>query len=244
MQNAKTPTMPIVTQANIYVAQEAYDTAMKIKDLDHYDRLNLSDESPDLINQQGYHLKNANKLKLAVLPEDAKIVLHLNHINTPQVLMPSNLRGCIFEMAPNLPDGYADIVTYWSGPTINSNTSGAVYFQNQQNEYMVDLGADPVGAPIIHDHLLSEGVVLAVTGVVAFLAGISPDDFVEISFPIDEAMLGIEPDDFLSTGEYGAASEGTGQVFLKVGDILASPNQDCIYIDLLCNEMIDYGYWY
>jgi hypothetical protein len=244
MQIAKVPTTPVNTQATIYVTQETYDTAMMIKDLDHHDRANLCDDLPDLANQPGYHLKNANKLKLAVLPDDANIVLHLNQINTPQVLMPSNLRGCIFEMAPNLPDGYADIVAYWSGQTINSNTSGAVYFQNQQNEYMVDLGADPVGAPVINDRLLSEGVVVAITCLDQFLTGLSPDHFVEINFPIDVAMLGIEPDDFRSTGEYSAASEDTGQVFLKVADILASPNPDCIYIDLLCNELIDYGYWY
>lgn len=244
MQNATVPTTPVITQATIYVTQEAYDTAMMIKDLDHHDRANLSDELPDLANQPGYHLKNANKLKLEVLPDDAKIVLCLNHINAPQVLMPSNLRGCIFEMAPDLPEGYADIVAYWSGPTINSNTSGAVYFQNQQNEYMVDLGADPVAAPVINDRLLSEGVVIAISGFDQFLTGLLPEDFVEISFPIDVAMLGIEPDDFRSTGEYSAACEYTGQVFLKVADILTSPNPDRIYIDLLCNELIDYGYWY
>ena len=45
--------------ATIYVTAEAYATAQAIKDLDYYDRLNLSEEMPDFDKRPGYHLKNA-----------------------------------------------------------------------------------------------------------------------------------------------------------------------------------------
>jgi len=226
-------------QATIYVSNEAYQTAQTIKDLDYYDRAILCDELPDFENRPGYHLKSANKLNLALLPVDANIATV-----SPAVTMPANLRGCIFEGAPDLPPGYADIVTYWSGKTVNTSTSGAVYFQCQLNEYMIDLGPDPVNAPVINDRLLSEGVVVAISGLAGGLRALSSEDFIEIKFPIDPAMLGVEPDDFLSTGKYGVTGERYERVFLKVADILASPDRDHVFIDLLCNELLDYGYWY
>lgn len=57
-------------QAIIYVTAEAFQTANAIKDPTHHERLDLGDEMPDLIASPGYHLKNANKLKLAALPEE------------------------------------------------------------------------------------------------------------------------------------------------------------------------------
>jgi hypothetical protein len=230
--------------ATIYVTKEAYETAQAIKDLDYYDRAELCDALPDLPNRPGYHLKNANKLKLAPLPEDANIALRLSHKDTEQVFMPANLRGCIFERAPNLPPGYADIVTYWSGETVNLSTSGAVYFQCQLNEYMVDLGADPVLGPVVNDRLLSEGVVVAVIGLAEKLPGLTSEDFIELTFPVDPDMLGVEDDTFRSPKEYGVRADRYERVFLKVADILASPDCDRVYIDLICNELLDYGYWY
>ena len=109
---------------------------------------------------------------------------------------------------------------------------------------MVDLGDDPVGAPVIIDRLLSEGVVVAISGLAELLHGLSLEDFIEIRFPVDLAMLSVEPDDFQSTKEYAVTSESDERVFLRVADILASPDRDHIYIDLLCNELLDYGYWY
>jgi len=227
-------------QATIYVTAETHQTAQTIKDLDYNDRMNLCDEMDDLADRPGYHLKNANKLKLAPLPENANII----RPDSLQVSMPSNLRGCIFEQAPNLPEGYADIVGYWSGSTVNANTSGAVHFQCPLNEYMVDLGHNACDAPIINDRLLSEGVVVAISGFSGILTKLTPEDFIEVRVPVDLTMLGVEPDEFLSTEEYDVTSEHYQQVYLKVADILASPDRDRIYIDLLCNELIDYGYWY
>jgi hypothetical protein len=239
MDSTKATATSAISQATIYVTQEAYDTAMKIKDLDYFDRAKLCDEFPGFENHPGYHLKNANKLKIAVLPIDASVAAFL-----PTISLPTNLRGCIFEQAANLPDDYAEVVSYWSGPTVNTNTSGAVYFQNQQNEYMVNLGSDPVRAPVVMDRLLSEGQVVEVTGIAAIVKGLTPEDFIEVRFPVDPSMLGNDVEGFQSVRKYGACCVAWEQVYLKVADILASPDHDRIYIDLLCNELIDYGYWY
>lgn len=234
-------------QATIYVAAEAYQTAKAIKDLDYYDRLNLSDEMVGFDKRPGYHLKNANVLNLAVLPDAAMVIDPCAIGRALSMSAPANLRGCIFEGAPNLPDGYADIIAYWSGPSINLNTSGAAYFQCAINEYMVDLGADPVCEPVVNDRLLSEGVVIFISEVSKLTEGLSPEAYIEIRFPIDPAMLGVEIDDFRSIKDYmveSAKGQLDDKVFLKVSDILRSPDPDRIYIELLRNELIDYGYWY
>lgn len=234
-------------QATIYVTSEAYQTAQAIKDLDYYDRLNLSDEQPDFDKRPGYHLKNANVLKLAVLPDDA-MVIDPAAVGHPFVMSaPANLRGCIFDGAPNLPDKYAEIVGYWSGMSINLSTSGAAYFQCSLNEYMVNLGPDPLGDPVVNDRLLSEGIVILISDISKLLQGLSPDCYIKVKFPIDPAMVGFELDDFRSTKDYrmeSAQGQYFDQVFLKVSDVLQSPDPDRIYIELLRNELIDYGYWY
>jgi hypothetical protein len=234
-------------QATIYVTNEAFQTARMIKDLDYYDRLNLSDEEPDFDKRPGYHLKNANVFKLAVLPDDAMVIAPDAIGHTLSMSAPSNLRGCIFDGAPNLPDKYAEIIGYWSGPSINLSSSGAAYFQCPLNEYMVNLGPDPIGDPVVNDRLLSEGIVILISGISKVLQGLSADCYIRIRFPIDPAMVGNEPDDFRSIKDYSMQREQgqhSDQVFLKVSDILHSPDPDRIYIELLRNELIDYGYWY
>lgn len=234
-------------QATIYVTNEAYRTAQAIKDLDYYDRLNLSDEEPDFDKRPGYHLKNANVLKLAVLPDDAEVIDPAAIGHPLSMSAPANLRGCIFDGAPNLPDKYAEIIGYWSGASINLSSSGAAYFQCPLNEYMVNLGPDPLGDPVVNDRLLSEGIVILISDISKLLQGLSPDCYIEVNFPIDPSMVGVDLDDFRSTKDYPMESEQGqyfGQVFLKVSDVLQSPDPDRIYIELLRNELIDYGYWY
>lgn len=234
-------------QATIYVTNESYETAQVIKDLDYYDRLNLSDETPDFDKRPGYHLKNANVLKLAVLPVDAMVIDPVA-IGRPIALSaPANLRGCIFDGAPDLPEKYADIIAYWSGASINLSSSGAAYFQCPLNEYMVNLGPDPLGDPVVNDRLLSEGIVILISGISKHLDGLPPDAYIEVKFPIDPTMLGVEIDDFRSMKDYVMANvQGShfDQVFLRISDIFHSPDPDRIYVELLRNELIDYGYWY
>lgn len=249
-----------MNQAIIYVTEDALATANAIKDLSYYDRMLLGDdEATDLSQKPGYFLKNANKLRLAALPSDAVVSLRVVPeepvIYRRHVSMPTNLRGCIFEKAPHLPDGYAGIVTYWSGPPVNSNTSGAAYFQNKQNEYMVDLTAleaadgEPdaiAAASAVMDNLLSEGVVVCITGLEKLLADLPVVSYIEIAVPVDGSMLGVEPDDFQSEKAYALdPSQQYERVFLLVGDILLhSPDPDRIYIDLIRTELLSYGYWY
>ncbi len=232
--------------AIIYVTNEAFATLQRIKDLDYYDRSVLIEEEPALAEAPGFYLKNAKKMNFAPLPSEADIavVVSPDSAQGVRLCLPTELRGCIFEKAPYLPEGYADIVTYWSGETFNPNTSGAVYFQAKLNEYCVDLGSDASSDPVINDQLLSEGVVVSITGLSSILQGLPRESFIQISVPLDTSMLGIEQGNFLSSKEYDIRSDQTDTIFLKVADVLDSPNPDCVYIDLLRHELLDYGYWY
>lgn len=245
-------------QATIYVTAEALKTANAIKDLDYYDRVSLSDdESTALCKKEGYFLKNANTLHLAALPCDARIGLRLGPADAENyrhhVSMPINLRGCIFEKAPHLPEGYAEIVAYWSGTPVNKNTSGAVYFQNPQNEYMVDLTAvhaaeddtEVAVTAALMDNLLSEGVVVCITGVERLIADLSLHHFIEVQIPINQPMLGLELEGFRSEKAYESSlSQQYERIYLKVANIISAPDRDRIFIDILRHELLDYGYWY
>jgi hypothetical protein len=245
-------------QATIYVTEQALEVANVIKDLSQSERLALSDDpAASLSASEGYYLKNANRLNLAALPPDAlvgcRLTPDLPEVYERHVSIPSNLRGCIFENAPKLPDQYATIVAYWSGPPVNSNISGACYFQSPEHSYMVDMSAleavnaddgDEAHASALIDDLLSEGVVVCITDIEPLIDDLSIHDYIEISLPVD-GMLGIEPEDFCSTKPYPTGpSRQYERVYLKVADILRSPDRNRIYIDLLRHELLDYGYWY
>nr|WP_217346328.1 hypothetical protein [Noviherbaspirillum sp. L7-7A]MBV0880735.1 hypothetical protein [Noviherbaspirillum sp. L7-7A] len=244
-------------QARIYATQDALETAEAIKDLDYHSRMLLTDdEAADPSTKPGYYLKNANKLKLALLPADARVGICLSPEDPitfrRHVSMPANLRGCIFEKAPHLPPRYADIVTYWSGEPINANASGAVYFQNPLNEYMVDLAAISdadddlavlAAAPV--DRLLSEGIVVCISGVEDLISDLSLRHFIEVRIPVSQDMLGVEPDDFRSDKAYDlSAEQQCERIFISVADIICSPDRDRIYIDLIRHELFDYGFFY
>lgn len=240
-------------QATIYVTPEAMATAVAIKDLDYYTRVSMSDDEADLLHSPGYYLKNANKLKLAILPANAHVAITLSPTSelpcARAVSMPANLRGCIFEKAPDLPPQYADIVTYWSGEPVNLSDSRAVHFQSPLNEYLVELrpapcDADDAGEFVAVDRLLSEGVVVSVTGIAALIDGLLADDFVEIVIPVDSSIVGIEPDDFHSAKAYRLHDEHVERIFVNVADIQRSPNPNHILIDAIRHELLDYGYWY
>lgn len=244
-------------QARIYVTHDALETAEAIKDLDYHSRMLLTDnEAADPSTKPGYYLKNANKLKLAVIPADARVGVCLSPEDPitfrRHVSMPAALRGCIFEKAPHLPHRYADIVTFWSGEPVNANTSGAVYFQNPLNEYMVELAAISdsgddqtilTAAPV--DRLLSEGIVVCISGVEDLIADLSLRHFIEVRIPVSQDMLGVEPDDFRSDKAYDlSAEQQCERIFISVADIICSPDRDRIYIDVIRHELFDYGFFY
>lgn len=247
-------------QATLYVSEEVLTTAKALKDLSYADRAALEDDpAHDLSMSPGYFLKNANKLKLAALPHDAVIacritpdypLLYRKHLSAP-----TNLRGVIYEKAPHIHPLYRDIVTFWSGDPINAGSTSAVYHQNKLNEYMVDLSAleeaehdesdgDVLAAERI-DKLLSEGVVIQLADVESLIANLSLHYFIEIAVPVNHDMLGIECDDFLSENSYmNEAGQQFEYIYLKVADILRSPDHNCIFIDLIQHSMINYGYYY
>ncbi len=233
-------------QGTIFVTPEAFETANAIKDLDYYQRSDLCEATPGFAERDGFRLKNAQKLKLSVLPESAHVAVSLTTGGggPVEVSLPSNLRGCIFEKAPDLPAGYADIVSYWSGETINANTSGAIYFQCPANSYMVHIEDAASYTPVINDRLLSEGIVVAITGLADVISSLSPQDFIEVILPLDDAMMTVDFDPFWTTLAYNTQSEKCQRFFLMVADVLASPDTDRVFIDLLQHDLIDYGFWY
>lgn len=234
--------------AIIYVSKAALATSTLLKELDYYDRLTLSDDE-DFTQREGYYLKNGNNLRLQALPDDALISLDLDFTQPALydacVTFPLHLRGCIFENAPHLPDRYAEIVRFWSGLPVNSKDSGAVYFQNHLNEYMVDLAPTEADQDVLVpiDDLLSEGLVVSIQNLGTLVSELKLTGFVRITLPIDEAVLVSEGEAFL-TQPYQVTPDRVEQVCLAVSDILTSPAPDSIYIDLLQSKMIDYGYYY
>ncbi|MFM9435994.1 hypothetical protein ACFDR9_003070 [Janthinobacterium sp. CG_23.3] len=244
-------------QAKIYISKEAMATVNAIKDLDYYDRVSLSDyEATDFTSSPGYYL-NTNALDLAELPDDANVAIHLTPADAEtynhHVSIPTILRGVIFSGAPNLPHGCGKKLGYWSplAPTIHHR--GAVYYQNVLNAYCVSLtdtdeesdlvNADGAGGAV--DTLLSDGVVIVVTGLAAMAAKLAPGQYVAVSISIDTAMLGIELDGFMSSQEYVAdPAQKSETLFLRAADILASPDANHIVISALRTDLSGYGYTY
>ena len=243
-------------QATLYISAEAMATANAIKDLDYYDRVSLSDEGPDLTAAPGYFL-NTNALHLAQLPADAVIAIRLTPADAAtyrrHVAMPVNLRGVLFSGAPNLPTDFVESLAYWSPlvPTIHHRS--ALYFQNELNSYCVHV-VDPDGigdtavvndADHAGDVLISDGLVVTVTGLAAIVANLDPQHFIALSIPINPSMLGIELEGYRSTEEY--ATDPAPQLetlYLRIADILASPGANHIAISAIRTELSDYGYTY
>jgi hypothetical protein len=242
----------------IYTTAEALATVLAIKDLDYYDRCSLSDnDATDLTHNAGYYLKNANKLNWAALPDDSAVVARVlakdQGIYAAHVSIPANLRGCIFENAPNLPPLYKQIIEYWSGEPLNTNAGGAAYYQNPMNAYEIDLSpldaeheAGNFGGNVAAiDALLSEGVVVSIIGLGSLTRHAGDDDFVEVEIPIDGALLFLDNPDFRTQRAYNRTpSERTERIFLKVADIRKSPDPARIFVDALRYEELDYGFYY
>lgn len=243
-------------QAKIYISAEAMATVNIIQDLDYYSRVSLSDEGPDLTVAPGYFL-NTNALDLAELPGDAVVATHFTPADAAtyhrHVAIPVNLRGVIFSGAPNLPCGYAQIIAYWSPlvPTIHHRS--ALYFQNAMNSYLVQL-VDPDETGDVNvvddanhaaDFLVSDGLIVTVTGLAAIVASLDPAHFIALSIPINPIMLGIELEGYQSTEEYSTDSAPQMEtLYLRIADILASPDADHIAISAIRTELSDYGYTY
>lgn len=242
--------------ATIYISKEAMATVNAIKDLDYYDRVSLSDDqATDYTSSPGYYL-NTNALDLTELPADADVAIRLTPADAAtyhrHVSMPANLRAVIFSGAPNLPTDYAECIAFWSPlvPTIHHR--GALFYQNVMNSYCVQL-VDPDGtgdaavvsvADHVADVLVSDGLVVTVTGLAAMVAELKPEQYVALTIPINP-MLGIELEGYRSTDEYATdPSPQMETLYLRIADILASPDADHIVISAIRTELSDYGYTY
>jgi len=244
-------------QAKIYISTEAMATVNAIKDLDYYDRVSLSDTpATDYTSSLGYYL-NTNALDLAELPADADVAIRLTPADAAtyhrHVSMPVNLRAVIFSGAPNLPTGYAETIAYWSPLVPSIHHRGALYYQNVMNSYCVQLvdpdGTDDAAVADDGDHavdvLISDGLVVTVMGLAAMVADLKPEQFVALTIPINQTMLGIELDGYRSTEEYAAdPAQQSETLYLRIADILASPDADHIAISAIRTELSDYGYTY
>jgi len=243
--------------ATIYTTKEAMATVLAIKDLDYYDRCCLADnEETNLTTRAGYYLKTNHERHPAPLPENAVLVASIRATdtdNSERVKVPANLRGCIFEKAPHLPLCYKEIIKYWSGEPLNTNTGGAVYYQNPLNAYTIDLSPldsaheeNKFSGDIARvDALLSEGVVVHIVGLGKTLGNAPTEGFVEIEIPLDDALLALDNPDFLTGRPYDrSTSQRSERIFLRVSDIRQSPDPDQIFMDALRYEELDYGFYY
>lgn len=244
-------------QVSIYISTEAMATVNAIINLDYYDRVSLSDDpATDLSTSPGYYL-NTNALHLAKLPIDAEIAIDLTPASPAPFLrhvsIPANLRGPIFSGAPNLPSGFAEKIAHWSPLTPTAHHRGAVYYQNVLNAYCVKLtdNDEDCDAPAgdgssgASDSLLSDGIVVIVTGLASKIIDIAPHKYIAITVPINTAMLGIELEGYRSASEYLTEPvQQTETLYLRIADILASPDANEIIISAIRNELADYGYTY
>jgi hypothetical protein len=243
-------------QATVFVRPETIQTLEVIQPLDYYERVSLSDETgQDLTSAPGYFLNTA-ALRIAELPADAHIALTL----TPEqgdayhraVSAPGELRGVVYAGAAYLPSDYASIIKYWSPLTVSAFHRNAVYYQNVHQAYLVQLAvidgdepAAPYVEPIPADELLTDGVVFCLRGLGVQLENCDPHHFVEVNLPIDPVILGIEHDGLRGSSEYRFDADGPwDQIYLRVADIMASPNPNLVAISALRSELGDYGFVY
>jgi hypothetical protein len=241
-------------QVTIYISTEAMTTVNAIKDLDYYDRVCLNDEPEmDRTTAPGYFL-NTNALNLAELPADAEVAIHLTPADAAtyhqHVKMPANLRGVIFSGAPALPTDFAKIIAYWSPLTPTIHHRGALYYQNVLNAYCVSLtDTDETNdTPVVEDAggdvLLSDGLVVSITGLAAMLEKLNPNHYLALTIPI-HPMLGIELEGYRSAEEYATdPAQQSETLYLRIADVLTSPDADHIAISALRTELGDYGYTY
>jgi hypothetical protein len=244
-------------QATIYVRAEALATVNVISNMDYYERVSLSDDpTTDLSTSPGYYL-NTNALQLAELPSDAEIAIHITPADPASfhrhVSIPANLRGPIFSGAPNLPPGFAEKIAHWSPLTPTVHHRGAVYYQNVLNAYCVNLtdndddgDATAVnGISDANDTLLSDGIVVVVTGLAEAIANVPLNQYIALTVPINAAMLGIELEGFRTEQDYLVDPvPQTETLYLRIADVQASPDADIVIISAIRSELADYGYTY
>jgi hypothetical protein len=276
-----------VKTAPIYTGNAAVNNVLALKDVDYYERPDLSMKGPetdvdDLVDGdvpeggEEEHDEILDKiqreedgfvpgqyfgdwLNLQVLPEGANVGLQINtkrlDYYADLVEFPNDLSMCIFSRAPGLPDKYAEIMAFWSRPAWTPSDTGAKYYQNESHSYMVNLDSDDCDdedvienedgtVTVLEDQLLSESIVVHIKELGRLIGehNLDPEQFIEIGIPIDPDVLSEDGSPNFLT--YNKQSDRFDRIFLQVKDVMASPDPENIYIDLLRHEMLDYGYYY
>jgi hypothetical protein len=87
---------------------------------------------------------------------------------------------------------------------------------------------------------LSNAVVVCMQNVLALIAGMDPRQYIEIHIPVDTDMLGMHREKFDSGAAYVISTSPTCErIYLKVQDVLDSPNPDFIAFAVLHTENFD-----
>ncbi len=221
-------------QATIYVTAKAMATVTALDGLDEGARDLLAwRPETDIRGNEGYYL-NAESMQLRKLPKGADVAPVLSPADAAKyarhVSYPPELRGVVFSGATGLPKDYERILAYWSPLLMTADHDGAEHVQNLLNEYEVSQG----------DVLLSNGVVMCIENVLELIDGLNPDQYVEIKVPVLADFLGMEREYFDSDMPYSVSPTYPVEcIFLRVRDILDSPNPDFIAITVLHTENWD-----
>ncbi len=224
--------------ACVYITEKAMETVAALDGLDEGARDLLAwRPETDIRRREGYQL-NAESMQLAVLPEGADVALSLSPADEARydrhVSYPPELRGVVFSGATGLPKDYERTLAYWSPFEMTADHDGAEHVQNPMNEYEVSET----------DVLLSNGVVLCIDRVLELIEGLKPDQYVELRVPVMADMLGMDRGLFDSDTPYSMSPElplagAVERIFLRVQDILDSPNPDFIAVSVLHSENWD-----
>ncbi len=221
-------------QATIYITATAMATVTALDGLDEGARDLLAwRPETDIPRREGYQL-NAESMQLAVLPDGADVALVLSPADEARyarhVTYPPELRGVVFSGASGLPKDYERTLAFWSPLLMTADHDGAQHCQNLLNEYEVSET----------DVLLSNGVVVCIARVLALIEGFRPDQFIEVRVPVMADMLGMDRGLFDSDAPYSMSPElPFERIFLRVQDILDSPDPDFIAVTVLHSENWD-----
>jgi hypothetical protein len=233
---------PTQKHATIYVTAKAMAMVEALVGLDECDRDYLNSKPETRLNQQeGYYLC-VEFARLAVLSLKAEVVCLLSPSGMDtycrHVSFPPELRGVVFGGASRLPKNYAAILGYWSPLKVTDQHNGAQHCQSLLNEYAVpEIDGHP------QDALLSNAVVVCIQNVRAMIAGMALHHYIEIHIPVDTEMLGMDREKFDSDAGYDiSTSLPCERIYLRVQDILESPNPDFIAIAVLHTENHDADY--
>ncbi len=226
-------------RASIYVSAHALETVRVVQGMDEGQRdLQARNPQTDLRQREGYYLCSES-MRLVALPSSAEVVAVLTPCDIDtyarHVQFPPELRGVVYGGAPQLPQDYATIIGYWSPLTITEQYAGAQHCQNRLNEYAI-----PEIDGHVCDALLSNAVVVCIEGIASLIPSMATGQYIEIHIPVNADFLGMDREWFDSSADYGTSTVlHNERIYLRVQDVLDSPNPNFIAIAVLHTENYD-----